>query len=118
MTMTSSFTVFSVIYLAAVGAAQKCTSLTVPVDVDVLADRISLSEPANQAELTAFFINLATPSIDYPSTIINGTHNVKSTYHIAGKLCTPTHIPANGTLEFATHGYDGFWPYESQPSNA
>ncbi|KZS91792.1 hypothetical protein SISNIDRAFT_456374 [Sistotremastrum niveocremeum HHB9708] len=90
--------------LASVVSAQTCTSLTIPVSINTQVPHLTVAEPVNQAALTGFFTSFATPSVDFTSAIINGTHQVKQTYKIAGKLCTPKNVKSNGILEFATHG--------------
>ncbi|KZS98121.1 hypothetical protein SISNIDRAFT_480906 [Sistotremastrum niveocremeum HHB9708] len=102
--MLSQYLLSLFIAFSSFAAAQTCTSLTIPVNIEAQTAHITIPEPVDQSALTAFFVNLSTHSIDYPNTIINGTRQLKAQYKIAGKLCTPKNVKPNGTLEFATHG--------------
>ncbi|KZS87160.1 hypothetical protein SISNIDRAFT_447105 [Sistotremastrum niveocremeum HHB9708] len=82
-----------------------CTPLTLPISINTSASTISLPNPANQSALTAFFTALASPTLDYAQSLVNGTHTVNETFQISGKLCTPSgQSSGGGVLEFATHG--------------
>lgn len=100
-----SFFVLALGSVARVNGELNCSSIFVPVQVQVEAPFINLTVPVNQSEVTNLIQQFLTVTSNIAEKSIVGTQNISAHYEIFGKLCTPHGVLPNGTLEIATHGY-------------
>ncbi|KZS98821.1 hypothetical protein SISNIDRAFT_499160 [Sistotremastrum niveocremeum HHB9708] len=107
MKSSFAFSSLSFFVLALGGVARgelNCSSIFVPVQVQVEAPLINLTVPVNQSEVTNLIQQFLTVTSNVAGKSIVGTQNISARYEIFGKLCTPHGVLPNGTLEIATHG--------------
>ncbi|KAL0959021.1 hypothetical protein HGRIS_014332 [Hohenbuehelia grisea] len=97
---------------------RNCSEFYITVDVSAETEKLNVTAPANQFELTDLVTTLASVNVPMQS-LSTGTVQLNATYKIWSQLCVPTGFTANGTLEFAIHGINfdhSYWSFDGPGS--
>ncbi|KAI1210997.1 Alpha/beta hydrolase family-domain-containing protein [Annulohypoxylon truncatum] len=92
--------------LAAVATARVCQNLTIPITISAQNTKFTLQAPANDIEVTNFFLNLAQPGANFTQTVLNTNDSVATitgNYSIGATYCEPDSGPGSA-LQILTHG--------------
>ncbi|KAI2472994.1 Alpha/Beta hydrolase protein [Annulohypoxylon bovei var. microspora] len=92
--------------LAAVATARHCQNLTIPVTLSAQNIKFTLQAPANDIEVTNFFLNLAEPGVNFTQSVVNSNDSfatITGNYSIGATYCEPDSGPG-AALQILTHG--------------
>ncbi|KAI1458060.1 Alpha/Beta hydrolase protein [Annulohypoxylon moriforme] len=92
--------------LAAVATARVCQNLTIPITISAQNTKFNLQAPANDIEVTNFFLNLAQPGVNFTQSVLNSNDSfatITGNYTIGATYCAPSSGPGRA-LQILTHG--------------
>ncbi|KAI0889071.1 Alpha/Beta hydrolase protein [Annulohypoxylon maeteangense] len=90
----------------AVATARVCRNLTVPISISAQNIKFTLQAPANDIEVTNFFLDLAQPGVNFTQSVLNSNDSfatITGNYSIGATYCEPDSGPGSA-LQILTHG--------------